>query len=624
MKLEMVLVVLILSWEGSFGQRSDIKFGKISKEEIEMNHYNMDTTAKAAVLYDVGYFRSSNFTFTRHLRIKIFDHGGTGFGNFVIQAPDKSFIKGITFNLEGGTVSETKLTNDHIYLERIIEDFELYKIFFPNVKPGSVIDLEYSHRGLPFEWRFQNVIPVIYNELTLEPTNYIKFKKVFYGLEPVKMVKENKWVAENIPALSVEPHMSHYSNYLTRFEMELNSVFYPGYLYREFATSWQKVGERLLEFIDFGEVIKGCAFLNDKGKELEKSTLNDREKIYEAFRYIHENIKWNSIESAFVTKAYKENFLKNHSGNSAEVNLLLIALLKKSGIEVEPVVLSTRDNGILNPSSASLRKINYVIGSVKINGETVLLDATSPHSIPGVLPTRCLNVSGWVVHKTAGYWVDLNQGYGEIKKRFVRIYPDDNNQFFAEVSNTFEEYAYLDWVEKFEDEGSEEEYAKYFVVNSKNLGIEDYSLKLNNTEDLKSIDIVSINISNSDYVQDIGRELLLNPFVLNEIEENPFKSESRKFPIDFIYPKHHSAVISISLPEGYSVNKLPNSHRMVTEGGTAKFELYYQLSSNMINIKYDLRINETIFPEDQYSIIKNFYGELLRIINQPIELNKKT
>lgn len=136
MKLEMVLVVLILSWEGSFGQRSDIKFGKISKEEIEMNHYNMDTTAKAAVLYDAGYFRSSNFTFTRHLRIKIFDHGGTGFGNFVIQAPDKSFIKGITFNLEGGTVSETKLTNDHIYLERIIEDFELYKIFFPNVKPG--------------------------------------------------------------------------------------------------------------------------------------------------------------------------------------------------------------------------------------------------------------------------------------------------------------------------------------------------------------------------------------------------------------------------------------------------------------------------------------------------------
>lgn len=623
-KIEMIITVLILAGGVCHGQRNNIKFGKITKEEMEMRQYSKDTTAKAVVLNDVGYFRNSNFTFTRHLRVKIFDHGGTGFANFVIQAPDKSFIKGVTYNLEGGTISETKLKNDNIFLEKIIEDYELYKIFFPNVKPGSVIDLEYSHRGLPFEWRFQNIIPIIYNELTIEPTTNVTFKKVFYGFEQIKPIKDNQWVAEDVPALIMEPYMSHYSNYLTRFEMEINSIFFPGYLYREFATSWQKVGERLLEFIEFGDIIKGCGFLNDKGKQLEKSTLSTEEKIEEAFNYIRENIKWNNVESAFVTKDYRENFLKNHSGNSAEVNLLLIALLKKAGIDAEPVVLSTRDNGILNPSSASLRKINYVVGHVNLDGKTMLLDATSPHSVPGVLPTRCLNVSGWLVHKTAGHWVDLNQGYAEVKKKFVRIYPDEDNQFHAEVSNTFEEYAYLDWVNKFEEEGSEEEYAKYIAANIKNLEIENYSLRSNNADDLKSNDFFSINISNSDYIQDIGSELILNPFVLNEIGENPFKSESRRFPIDLIYPKHHSVIVSITLPEGYSVNKLPGSYRMVTDGEAAQFGLYYEVNNNIINVRYDLKINETIFPEDQYPTIKNFFGELLRIINQPIQLNKKT
>ena len=82
----------------------------------------------------------------------------------------KSFIDGYTFNMQNGALVKTKLENSQIYAEEIVQGFELYKVFFPDVKPGSVIDLEYSHAGLPFEWRFQDIIPVVFNELLVERT----------------------------------------------------------------------------------------------------------------------------------------------------------------------------------------------------------------------------------------------------------------------------------------------------------------------------------------------------------------------------------------------------------------------------------------------------------------------
>lgn len=72
-------------------------------------------------------------------------------------------------------------------------------------------------------------------------------------------------------------------------------------------------------------------------------------------------------------------------------------MLKKAGISAYPVVLSTRPNGLLPFTHASLSACNYVIVKAVVNGKPILLDATEPNLQVGCLPFRCLNGEGQLI-----------------------------------------------------------------------------------------------------------------------------------------------------------------------------------------------------------------------------------
>lgn len=59
-----------------------------------------------------------------------------------------------------------------------------------------------------------------------------------------------------------------------------------------------------------------------------------------------------------ISKAFKEG-----KGNVAEINLLLVALLKETGLQANPVLISTQSNGI--PIFPTLEGFNYVIAGVR-------------------------------------------------------------------------------------------------------------------------------------------------------------------------------------------------------------------------------------------------------------------
>ena len=589
-----------------------------------MTRYEYDTSAIAVVLFDKGQLLKRDSKFYRHLRIKILSTAGTAKANFIIRTPDKGFISGYTFNLENGEIIKSKLSNANIYREEIVSGIVVYKIFFPDVKVGSVIDLEYSHFGPPFEWRFQDQIPVIHSELLLEETDFLVFKKTFYGFIPVKEEKQGLWVANHVPPLKIEPFMNYYGNYVTKFQFEIQAISIPGVLHREFATSWEKVGERLMEFIDFGGVFRNSAFLNDKAKELRLSDLSVEEKVTAAFDYIRDNIKWNGNYSVLVTREYMKNYSKNHSGNSAEVNLLLISLLKKANINAYPVVLSTRSNGLLNPSSPSISMLNHVIALVKYENTTTLLDATSPYVKPGVLPEQCLNLSAWAIIDTqVGEWINLNPNTSNIQTQFIKIDLNTNKEFVAEVTNEYSGFAYLNWIEKYEGEGKDDGYINYLQLDKKIIGIVDYNTKNIDRENLKAKESILLNMSQANNIQDIGREVFVDPFVLCEIE-NPFKAPERSYPIDFIYPRQHTVTILMSVPEGYEIGSLPEQLVMSTPDGNGKFTYLIQAINNVVTIRCEISIGRIIFHETDYNMLKNFYSEIVRKTNQPIQINKKT
>ena len=93
-----------------------------------------------------------------------------------------------------------------------------------------------------------------------------------------------------------------------------------------------------------------------------------------------------------MKKAYK-----NKTGNTAEINLMLTAMLRFAGLNANPVLISTRDNGIaFFPSRTAF---NYVIAAVETPEGLILLDATEKYSEPNILPLRDLNWIGRLIRK---------------------------------------------------------------------------------------------------------------------------------------------------------------------------------------------------------------------------------
>jgi hypothetical protein len=599
----------------------NVKFGKPNASELKMKVFEADTTAHAVYLYDRGYFYGNTFDFQRHVRIKILTTAGTSFANFAVRAPAKSFIDGYTYNLENGQIVTTALQKSNIFPEEIVDGYKIYKIFFPHVKPGTVIDIKYTHRGLPSEWRFQDKVPIVYSELVLEPTQGIRFKKTAFGKEPIKPMSDIKWIAENVPALKEEPYMGHYTNYLTRFAFDIEGFYYSGFRPKDISTSWQNVGELLMQEPLFGGVLKDCPFLNEKADEIERSGKSKIEKINDAYRYIQDNIKWNKSKSLLATSVYRGNFKNDHSGNSSDVNLLLVALLQKAKIKTYPMVLSTRENGMMHPVSASINSLNYVMAYVEEPGLELVLDATSEYLVPGVVPPYCLNVYGWLISEPNGKLIEMASAKADVIKHFIKIDARDAGSFSADVTRTYEDYAFLDWISEYEKKGSSEAYENQLRSDHSAYEIDKLGIKSIDKAHLRSSENVNISLTDTQYFQDLGKSVFVNPFVLHDTS-NPFKSEERKYPVDFIYPRTRSFIILFSVPENYEVKKIPESISFAAECGGAKFSYSTSQLNKTINIRCDLKIEKQFFTETDYHILRTFYTEVGRKMNESIELQK--
>ena len=597
----------------------EAKFGKIRPTELNMAVYDKDPSAEAVILFDVGIFDPDNFSFKRHLRLKVLKKSGLKWSDWTLNIPSKGDIRGITINKVNGEVIEERLKNESIQRQKIFKNFYVYKIFMPGVKVGSVIDIEYSFNGMPFEWRFQERIPVVYSRLEIPSNSNIQFKKHTYGMIPLFSSEGDVYIAKDMPSLTIEPYMSHYSNFITKFEFDLLSVHLPYFNhYEEFSKDWATATNKLDENSRFGGVIRGSTFLNSYAKEIREKHkgANEKQIVQAAYDLVRKQIKWNNVRSHLVSSdLLKDNFTKTHSGNSAEINLLLVSLLKRLKITCYPLALSTRNNGLLDPLSASLRKMNYVVAYVTIGEEKLFLDATDTEIEMGYLPERCLNLQGRIIDKSRFGWIPLNEH--ATKKSIVQINADIS-QDKAKVSRV--NYLYQNELCKkfFKGFDNELQIAQKYEQTYPNISIE----KVDFNFDRKDISKETYDIDISAAKDSFGNEIVFNPFYMFGIDENPFKEPERNCPVDLIYNEEKKWIITIGLPEGYQITEMPQATKATLPENSGSFTYLIQSTNRSIQIMSNLKLNKQMFTEKEYIYLRKFYQTIVAKMNESVTLTK--
>lgn len=620
MKKYFTALLLVFLINFGFGQKGIHKFGNIPMEEMEMTVYDEDSSAVAVKLLKTGQYLVRDYKFYVHERIKILKEAGKDYANFTINAPSKGSFKASTFNLENGEIVEYKLKKVEIFEEQVAEDLVVYKLFLPNVKVGSVVEIEYEYPGLPNEWRFQELIPVKYCELLVQKSQYFIFEVIQSGVEDLKWHGGYHWSRFDMPAFKSEPLMDDMSNYIRKVEFQFSKITLPGQIERHFSTNWEKVGENLNKNSYFGKLLKsGTSYLNEKGNELKESSLSDEEKIAEAYKYIQENIEWNEENSVYASLNYRKNFKENHSGNVADVNLHLISLLKKSGLSAYPVVLSTKDNGRLNQYKASINKLNYVVCNVLYGDKSILLDATDKNIIPGVLPIRCLNGDGWIFDEEGGRWIDLNPRKITLERSFAQIELKEDGECTATILRNYDQYKYHEWMEEYETFQDDAKYTRAIESQLDDMYVDNFTTKV--SKDKMKVS-VKYSIDMTDAIEDLGDEIILDPFLFSKNLTNPFNEDTRFSDIDLEYKSATVATIVIKVPDGVVLHTPIEPITVETEDQKVQFTLAMNVSGNLISINYQMAYNTPSIRNEQYSQFKAFYSLMIDKLNESITLKR--
>ena len=571
------------------------------------------------ILLIIFVFNMLRFEFSIHGIIKILKKGGVSEANIRVRVPSKSNVKARTYNLENGEVVVTKMKGESIFKEIVEGNVSAIRFSLPNVKEGSIIEFSYFFTGIPYSWEFQKEIPVIWSELRMERSQYIKFQRHFFGREFLNIVEDNRWVASDMPAFRKEPYMNSINNYVTKFEFEIHEITFPSY-YKAYTTSWDKVREVLMKDEDYEIKLSGNKFLNKHAESIGTKDISDYDKAKAAYEFVRNEITWDLSNSKYAYSSFLKVF-KEKKGNSAEINLMLISLLRKMDFEVNPVVLSTRDNGLLSPLFASLDKLNYVIAQVRIEDKKYLIDATDKHAPFGLLPKKCLNGEAKVLYEEHISSVNLSpkKSYFEMCNANLKLSKEGNVKGF--FSYQLKDYAAYDFRKELDEYASQDEFIKDKQADHNGLYIDSY--KIENIDSIYKTLKVEYEIELEDNVDLIGNNIYINPMLFERIDENPFKTEDRKYPVDFIHPISKKYILNLSIPEGFIVDKLPKSIKVSLPNKKGHFIYQIANNENDIQFMYSFVINNPIFLSDEYLMLKGFYNTLINKQSEMIVLKKE-
>ncbi|MEZ4986310.1 MAG: transglutaminase domain-containing protein [Saprospiraceae bacterium] len=614
------------------------------------------------------------FIIDRHIRIKILKPSGTHYGDFEfwLERSTRSSareemltVKGSTYNLSSsGDMEEVKLGKEHIFEESITEGVNRYAIAFPQVKEGTVIELKYTMKtdyifNLP-TWYFQREIPTEYSLIEAVIPEYYVYNIDMKGFASDRLIenvvgqtgsgfvnvtyrtgggrpstdistssvgsrvteridfrtKTYRWAASQVPGLASEPLAPEVFNYFFRVDFELSATNFPGAINQNFSRSWEAVCAIYSE----SSTVKD--YLNPKGEVVEQAKnwtaglQTETEKATAVYNKLQTTIAWNERFSMFPS-ASPMNILKKGEGTSADMNLMLLAMLRSLDLQADPVLVSTRDNGFLSVSRPSLMQFNHVIVQVKLaDGSRLLLDPVSKDVVVPLLPLHDLNDRGRVIYESSSEWVDLKAPASDKTAYMLNVQLSEEGTLSGTAKIKLTDYAALK--AKRETDGAKgvnEWLANQYAFQADEVevsGLEQKGEPVN----------ISFTVDASDFVQSNGSLFYVQSVMAQIYDENPLKEEKRSMPVDFTTQRDIVYVMQLVLPEGYQLEEMPESVTFSTEGGKARYSLKFSDMSGSVQIVEKLSFNNHFFSAQEYLGLKNFIDLILEKEQTPLVIKK--
>jgi len=662
---------LIIAWLFIGSSYAQIKYelGKVTTTELEQKMHPKDSSAAAAFLFNKGktyfiYKEGEGFLAVTEVevKIKIYKKEGYNWANqsvafYIGGSSDESvtFSKAITYNLVNGKIEKTKLKSESEFIEKTNKYYSQKKIVMPNVKEGSIIEYMYLIKSpyisnLP-TWDFQKDIPVNHSEYSANIPEYFTYKPIQKGFfspvyttgghnetitftninrnasytgassrstnDVIYEVTENNFAIDDVPALKEEEYINNINNYRSLVTFEHLATRYPNSTATTNAVNWEGVVKTIYENDNFGPELDKSGYFESDINTLISGLTSQEEKIIAILNFVKSKVKWNGINGYSCNDGVK-NAYKTNTGNTAEINLMLTAMLRFAGIEANPVLVSTRSNGIAYLPIRTA--FNYVIAAVEIQDGLILLDATEKYSNLNLLPLRDINWFGRIIRKNGtSAEVDLMPKLVAKEAVNMSLTINSDGTLQGKVKSQLTNHFALSFRQN-QLALTKDTYLENLENKNNNIDISDYVRE--NENDLSKPIIENYTFNNSKDIDIINDKMYISPMLFLATKKNPFNKETREYPIDFGFPVESKYNISISIPEGYVVESLPKAMSLSTGENVGSFKYIIGNTEKNIQVVVSENLMTPIVSSEFYPVLKDFFKQMVEKENEKIVLKK--
>ena len=653
MKKNITLIILILSFQAYTQNNSNYVFGELTQEDLSIKTYKLDTTANAVILLDLGTTSFVNIideeagikyrrvSTTYYQKIKFFNKEDFKYATYTIPLSNKSVIKDIKA-ITHNNGKKTHLSEELIYEKRINKNKREVTFTMPNLKDGSVIEVEYTVitpiRFNLISWVFQSGIPTKFSQFKASiPGNYV-FNRKLSGYLKLKTntseVKKNCFIIshfekssscevvtyaiENIPAFIEEEYITNKHNFISKIKFELSEYQRINGTKVKYTSTWKDVDKKFKTNENIGGQIKKYKNFEEKIPSEIKILSTNLEKAKAVYNFIQNHYTLKEHEGLFSDINCKKAF-ETTLGNVGEINISLINSLKALGINAELMLISTRNNGFPTKLYPVMSDFNYIIVKTTINNKTYLLDATDKLVPFGLLPTRCLNGYGRVMNfKEPSYWLDIVHENNSKTQLSASLKLNNNGTITGKIRKASFGYDALLRRKKMLNK-SDDDIISEFESKFNNLEVINYSLNSKNDIDKPIIETLEVLIENEENFTNY----YLNPFLSEQIKTNPFKLENRLYPVDYGFQRKYIVNFSLEVAEGYTINSFPKSKALTLPENSGSFKLMSQkINDSKITLNSTFKINKPIFYNSEYQTLKILYNQTISSQKTPIEIKK--
>lgn len=492
-----------------------------------------------------------------------------------------------------------------------------------------------------FHFAFQYDIPSLQSRFVVTTPTGWKAEGVIFNaakVAPTVSGSTHTWEIRDLKPIRPEPQSPRWSSLAPHLAVSI----FPD----------QAAATRLKTFSNWNEVARWMAEIEDpqmtvndelaaKAKDLAVNAKTEFEKIQAISRYV-QGIQYISIQvgtgrgGGYIPRSATEVFARSYGDCKDKANLMR-AMLSVLKIESYMVSITADDPTYVRAEWASPHQFNHCIIAVKIGDQTTAASVVKHPTLGRLLifdPTDAYTPLGDLPEDEQGSLALIDHKDTQELTR-MPVMPADMNRVDRQIEASISPEGNISGsvMEKTLGQSARQERARM-----KGLSSADYSQVIGRwisrgatgatTSKIEPLDNhqegkfdLRVDFAANKYAQVMQQRLMVfKPAIIGRLDRLSFGDGTRMSPY-LIDASSYSERAKIKLPDGFTVDEIPEAVKLETEFG--KYDVSYTVEAGHLVFNRSLTLNRSTVPVEKYDSVKSFFGRVHAAEQSPVVLIRK-